>query len=535
MHLVMRIQLFFFSFLVTFLVFCNDNKATGVDENPRRIDTTQFPDAFSLHAIDSQHINEFVTEKNISKSQGEKIATFYKNRNFQYAWFTDDGPAEHTYAFWNLHEQFIDLNKDSSVYDKALHQAMERIIEDEEMPPADELANIELHLTDHFFDYARYAYGGKLDPSKMQWHIPKARINALALLDSLVAKDGSLKDWEPVNDQYLRLREALVKLHQLERSGAWRLIEKDAAVLREGDSSQVAADLKHNLALLDIYKEGDRSPHYSPALATAVREFQQRYGLKEDGIAGSQVYDAMNVPISKRIEQVMINMERLRWLPDDPAPNRVVVNIPEFKLRGYEEGRKAIEMNVVVGKRGARTVIFSDEIEHVVFAPYWNIPRSIVREEILPAMNRNSGYLASKHMEITGRSGGLPVIRQKPGPWNALGRVKFLFPNRYAIYLHDTPAKSLFERTTRTFSHGCIRVERPADFARFLLKDQSNWSASRIRANMNASSEKWINLEKHRPVQIVYFTAWVDEDGQLNFREDVYGHDARMARQLFKS
>jgi L,D-transpeptidase YcbB len=190
-------------------------------------------------------------------------------------------------------------------------------------------------------------------------------------------------------------------------------------------------------------------------------------------------------------------------------------------------------MDIVVGKAGTRTVIFNDKLEHIVFSPYWNIPRSITRNEIVPAMNRNPNYLARNNMEITGNSNGLPVIRQKPGPNNSLGKVKFLFPNRYAIYFHDTPAKSLFERDQRAFSHGCIRVKEPHKLASYLLRDDNAWNDKEITHAMNRSSEKWVNLKKPVPVVISYFTAYVDEDGKLNFRDDIYGHDKKMISRLF--
>jgi murein L,D-transpeptidase YcbB/YkuD len=190
-------------------------------------------------------------------------------------------------------------------------------------------------------------------------------------------------------------------------------------------------------------------------------------------------------------------------------------------------------MDIVVGKEANRTVIFSDELKYVVFSPYWNIPRSIVRNEIVPAMNRSSSYLSRNNMEITGNSNGLPVIRQKPGKGNALGKVKFIFPNQYNIYFHDTPAKTLFSRQKRAFSHGCIRLEQPFELAKYLLRNDNEWTDNKIQTAMNQSSEKWVELEKPVPVFIVYFTSWVDQEGLLHFREDIYGHDKRMERHLF--
>lgn len=182
-------------------------------------------------------------------------------------------------------------------------------------------------------------------------------------------------------------------------------------------------------------------------------------------------------------------------------------------------------MDIVVGKISHQTEIFSDTLENIVFSPYWNIPASIVKNEILPQLNKNSSYLKNNNMEITGNLNGLPIIRQKPGPDNSLGAVKFLFPNQHNIYFHDTPAKSLFERKSRAFSHGCIRLSQPFELAKYLLKDQPEWTDSEITKAMRSGKEKWVRLVKQVPVSIIYYTAWVDREGLINFRDDIYGRD----------
>jgi L,D-transpeptidase YcbB len=191
-------------------------------------------------------------------------------------------------------------------------------------------------------------------------------------------------------------------------------------------------------------------------------------------------------------------------------------------------------MDIIIGKEATRTFIFSDKMNHIIFAPYWNVPPSIVRKEIIPAISRNNNYLTRNNMEITGYNNGLPVIRQRPGVQNALGKIKFVFPNRYNIYLHDTPAKSLFENEKRAFSHGCIRIQRPFELACYLLRNDEQWSEEKIKQEMNRESERRVKLTKAVAVYIVYFTSWVDSDGILHFREDVYGHDKRMEQHLFQ-
>ena len=196
---------------------------------------------------------------------------------------------------------------------------------------------------------------------------------------------------------------------------------------------------------------------------------------------------------------MLLNLERMKWMPEEPA-KYLLANIPEYRLHVVENGKDVLAMNVVVGKAVHRTVIFADELKYVVFSPYWNIPRSIVRNEIYPAMKRSSSYLRRKNMEVTGYSGGLPIVRQKPGSGNALGKVKFIFPNSYNIYFHDTPSRGLFNRQERAFSHGCVRVHQPFDLAAYLLKDKPEWTDEKIKAAMNRSTEKWVTLDKIVPV-----------------------------------
>lgn len=281
------------------------------------------------------------------------------------------------------------------------------------------------------------------------------------------------------------------------------------------------------------YPADDTSKRFEAAFKSAVQQAQKRFGFKQDGVINAALVKELNVPIEDRIEQLLINMERMRWLPKTPAGNRIVANIPEFKLRVFEDAKKVFDMDIVVGKAGNNTVVFSDMLKYVVFSPYWNIPRSIVRNEILPGMERNENYLAARNMEQTGYSNGLPVIRQKPGGANALGKVKFIFPNSYSIYFHDTPSKSLFNREKRAFSHGCIRLAEPKRLAEYLLRNQPEWTSDKISEAMNVSQEKWVTLKDPVPVFITYFTSWVDSEGLLNFRNDIYGHDKKMKELLF--
>jgi murein L,D-transpeptidase YcbB/YkuD len=298
-------------------------------------------------------------------------------------------------------------------------------------------------------------------------------------------------------------------------------------------SSPDIAIIKKRLAVTGDVSAGDTSQVFSDTLVTAVKNFQARHGFNETGIISDSLIKEMNVPVEKRIEQLLMNMDRMRWLANNPTGNLIVVNIPEFVLHVYEGKQKIYDIDVVVGKESHNTMMFNGDLNQVVFSPYWNVPPSIVAKEILPAMEKNPNYLAKENMEITGNDDGLPVIRQRPGPGNALGKVKFLFPNSFNIYLHDTPAKSLFNKDKRAYSHGCIRVREPEKLANYVLRNQPEWTPEKISEAMNSGEEKYVKVKDPIPVVITYYTAWVDESGRLNFREDIYGHDAKLAQKMF--
>ncbi len=223
----------------------------------------------------------------------------------------------------------------------------------------------------------------------------------------------------------------------------------------------------------------------------------------------------------------------MRWMPQEPAGKLMLVNIPEFTLHVYDGKSKVFDMAVVVGKEGHNTTTFSDKLTTIVFSPYWNIPESIVKNEVLPGIARNASYLESHNMEQYGGTDAAPLIRQKPGDDNSLGKVKFLFPNSFNIYFHDTPAKSLFSKDQRAYSHGCIRLAEPEKLAEYLLQDDSKWTPEKIDEAMNSGDEKYVSVGKPVPVFITYYTTWVDNDGLLNFRADIYGHDKEIANKMF--
>jgi L,D-transpeptidase YcbB len=272
----------------------------------------------------------------------------------------------------------------------------------------------------------------------------------------------------------------------------------------------------------------DSSEVFTDTLVTAVKNFQKRYGYKQDGNITAGLIKDMNVPALERLKQILLNMDRMRWLPQNPSGNLIIVNIPEFMLHVYDGKKTVFDMVVVVGRVGNNTMMFNGDLNQVIFSPYWNIPASIIEKEINPSIARNPNYLAGKNMERSGNG-----IRQRPGPGNALGKVKFIFPNSFNMYFHDTPSKSLFGQDKRAFSHGCIRLSEPQKMAEWLLRNYPEWNTEKIVSAMNQTTEKAVKLKEAVPVFIIYYTAWASADGQLNFRDDVYQHDSEQMQKMF--
>ncbi len=501
------------------------------------LDTTiTVKNSFSELFLDSAALSRFTHSRSMHDSLAVRMRSFYNSRNYQFAWFFPTGMADYVRTFLNMQNQYLYYSGDSSIYLPGLEARIDSLAAKTDINPGDSLIrDTELLLTYQFFRYAYYAYSGdrRVSLHDLGWFIPRKKLDLVPFLDSLVANKGRrIEEYEPVNPQYNRLKNFLMRFYELDSEVQWIDLAPGKKVYKEGDSDEIIKETRKRLTLLGYGAEGeaDSLATVTPALTAAVKDFQAHYGLTADGQLNAAFFRELSVPPRQRIRQILINMERVRWMPESPDTDYLLVNIPEFRLHVYEKGRPAFEMNVVVGSAAHNTVVFSDVVSQIVFSPYWNVPASILKNEIRPALERNPNYLVRNNMEWHGSS-----VRQKPGPRNSLGLVKFLFPNSYNIYLHDTPSKKLFDETKRAFSHGCIRVSEPQRLAEFLLRKDSTWTSEKIIAAMHAGKEQAVRLKPHEqvPVVIGYFTAWVGSDGKLNFRNDVYGHDRKMAERYF--
>jgi murein L,D-transpeptidase YcbB/YkuD len=399
---------------------------------------------------------------------------------------------------------------------------------------------LDLLLTEGFTRYALDLATGTLDPEEggLKWKIPRGgvpRENLLRALEKGNDAEQIIDKVRPNAPQYRRLMHVLSRLNDAKQRGGWQAVQ--AGDVAAGDSSPVVAALRQRLMASEDQREAamaargqQRAMVFDRDLLLALKHFQERHGIDGDGRIGEKTLEELNHSVDDRIAEVKLNLDRWRWLPHDLGKMYILVNVAGFEMSVVENNRAIEEMNVVVGKPGWATPIFADTLEHLVVNPYWNVPPSIAQDEIMPAIAQDPGYLARNNMERTSDGG----FRQRPGPTNALGEFKFLFPNEHDVYLHDTPADALFSRSSRAFSHGCIRLERPRDLAYLLGQKLADKSPEQIDRLSDMSTEQWINLKRKIPVYVLYFTTWVDDDGTVRYHHDVYGIDEQFEDQRVK-
>jgi murein L,D-transpeptidase YcbB/YkuD len=383
---------------------------------------------------------------------------------------------------------------------------------------ARDLANADVVLTAAYVGYATDMLVGQVDPRSISqsWHI---RVKQ-AVVDSALAhalEDTSMKQgltaMAPQDSEYAVLKQEYGRYQQYAKSGGWKVLERGVS------TEELTARLQAEGYTIDS----------TTGPTKALKTFQERHGLAPDGVVGKGTFAALNVPAAERVTQIASNLERHRWLPRSLGSRYIYVNVPSFRLDAYDTGQRVLTMKVVVGAeyQGKNTPVFSDSMKSVVFRPFWNVPPEIQKKEITPKVAKDTGYLARNDMEYY-HLGGTRFVRQRPGPKNALGYVKFLFPNDFNIYMHDTPEKDLFAQSARAASHGCVRLERPADLAQLVL----GWTKDSVRAAMNTGPDnRTVPLPQKIPVYIVYFTAYA-RDGHLYFGEDLYKRDDELKSRL---
>ncbi len=538
-------KIFLPSLLCLMLFACNSNRDKSKEttsEKDKKVSkrdrSITAANSYSDLFFDSSALTGFFEQNKVPDTIARRMTSFYNTRNYQYAWFSSDGLTQQARGFWNMHTYQTTYGKDTSLKDKGLQKTMDDLIAEDSLSVAASnktFLNTEFKLTQHFIMYAlNNIEEGFLKRKEMERFVPSKREDALSLADSLInKKHKDNKYYENVNDAYKALKDQLKTYYTIVKNGGWPVLNASVKQLKKGRGSPEIALLKKRLQVSGDLAAGDTSQLFNDELGAAIGRFQSRHGYTANGVLTEDQLKDMNVSAEKRLQQLLINMGRMQWMIDEPKGRLIVVNIPEFILHVKDGKNKVFDMVVVVGKEGHNTMMFTGNLSQVVFSPYWNVPSSIVKKEIMPAMSRNPHYLAKQHMEITGNDGGLPSIRQLPGEKNSLGKVKFLFPNSFDIYFHDTPSKSLFSKDKRAYSHGCIRLSDPEKMANYVLKDDPKWTPEAIATAMNSGNEEFVKVKEPIPVLITYYTAWVDENNQLHFAEDIYNHDKTIAAKMF--
>ncbi len=495
----------------------------------------------------------------------KQLDALYQLTGYAPLWLHDDKPTSQARAAVASLSEADDNGLNSSDYDaQLLNKWIDTINSSTNLSPQ-ELATFDSALSISLIRYASNLYRGRINPKHVNFALeiePKNEDLAALLRKMSTSNNLSklLSNLEPKLGLYYNMKKALVHYRQLAKEpGVGPIILPNKFKL--GDHNADVPKVRKLLSLLGDLNEGnpsDVSQTYDKPLAEAIKRFQSRHGLTPDGIIGKTTLTEFNVPVTERVKQLQLGLERLRWLPDQINGRYILVNVPSFQLYGYHNGSGVenpdLIMNVIVGEAidGRSTPVFHSDMTYVNFRPYWNVPDTIAAKEYVPILRRNPGYLGRNNMEIVPNfalnanayaatkgniealASGSLKLRQKPGPKNALGLVKFTFPNTNNVYLHSTPNQGLFKRTRRDFSHGCIRVEYPLRLAEFVLKDHEEWTTEKIDSAMHEEKPKIVTLKTPIPVYITYSTVMADAAGQAMFYNDIYGHDPILIEQLSK-
>jgi L,D-transpeptidase YcbB len=483
-----------------------------------------------------------------------EVRSFYAARGFEAAWLGSGGPAPAALAVAQRLEAVTGHGLDPEDYHAGSIASVTRRTATGARLAARELAAFELRVTDAWLTLGRHLARGRVDPVSQhgRWSLPRREApTAVRLADALATEraDAALASYAPRGPEYPALLRELRRLREVELGGGWDRVPPGPA-LRAGTSDPRVPLLRRRLGAPHSLQAADAA-RFNGELEAAVRAFQARHGLDADGVVGAATLEALNVSVARRARQVELALERERWLPADLGARHVRVDIPAFQLRLVEDGEAMLTMRVIGGRPDWQTPVFSARIGGVVLSPYWNVPTSIAVREILPEVRRDPGYLRRHDMQVLSgwgadarridpaavdwrRVSATPFpyrFRQEPGPRNPLGGIRFDSPNPNNVFLHDTPARALFDRSDRALSHGCIRLQHPMALAEHVLRDEG-WSRAEITAAIEARRERTVRIRTPIDLHLLYRTAWIGDDGEVHYRTDLYGHDRRLDAAL---
>ncbi len=492
------------------------------------------------------------------------LPDFYRARDFRPAW-TDNGRVlADASAFLDALRLVAEDGLDPENYHLATLEAMLTEINAAKAKQGgsvrpEALADLEMLLTDAFLLCGSHLVHGQVNPETIQseWFV-KGRYEdlAAALEKGLAANDipGALDSLRPGHAVYKGLRKALRDYRALAEAGGWPGFPPGPRLVKGDRDARVEA-LRKTLAArgdLVVAEEDGHPDLFDDGLERSVKAFQRRHGLEPDGVVGAETAIALNVPVAERLAQIRANLERWRWVTQDLGERYILVNVADFRVEVVEAGREVLVMPAIVGRAYRQTPEFSGRMSYIEINPTWTVPPKLAREDILPKVRKNPGYLKETGIRVfSDWREGAPEIdpgavdwsqvkaerlsymfRQDPGPHNSLGRIKFMFPNKFDVYLHDTPERGLFSRAVRDFSSGCIRIERPLELAEYVLRDDPEWTREKILAAIERRETRVVNLRNPLGVHLLYWTAWLADDGRVQFREDIYLRDAALYRAL---
>ncbi|SFZ98849.1 hypothetical protein MNB_SV-5-95 [hydrothermal vent metagenome] len=502
------------------------------------------------------------------------LKKLYKELLFTPVWMREKTLSPAANELFEYIEADETLNKNGKLYGDAsvLKHMAERLYAENRNIYAK--VSMEMKISQLYKAYIDYAYFGsinwgafsarianlKVNDVSTEWVLHRPKIKPEKVM-SKVAFGASLKkeldDLAPTAYKYKALQKKLIKYLEIRENGGWEPVQLFKK-LNPGNRDRGVYTLRERLRATSDYISCDDSMEedvYDRCLQDAVKHFQKRNGLKADAVVGPATLAVLNKSVNERITTIRLNLDRLKWLNERESNRHIIINIPDFKLYFEEDGELIQTMRVVTGTATHPTPIFSDTVEDIVLNPYWNIPQSIIQKEMIPKLLKNPNAMKKQGIEIrAGWAKDAPVVdprsvdwnkyrysknmpyrfAQLPGNHNALGKIKFLFPNRFSVYMHDTPSKHLFKRDKRAFSHGCIRLQKPRELLKTFSTFNSNIDFDKSKEILKSKDKKYINLKKKIPIDIVYLTAWVDYDGKLQFRNDIYNYDEMQLKSFRK-